>query len=112
MSRGRSWCVPVCLLFAAAACHPRPPAAAPARTAPSAPTVPARPPSPPPPPAPRARSAPAALSEADLFQRKSLDQLNGEHPLGDAFFDYDQNALRDDTRRALQKDAQWLAQWP
>jgi peptidoglycan-associated lipoprotein len=52
------------------------------------------------------------VSEADLFQRKSLDQLNAEQPLGDVFFDYDQNVLRDDGRRALQQDAQWLAKWP
>jgi len=28
------------------------------------------------------------------------------------FFDYDQNTLRDDARRVLQQDAQWLAKWP
>jgi peptidoglycan-associated lipoprotein len=45
-------------------------------------------------------------------QRKSLSELNQERPLGDAFFDYDQNTLRDDARQALQQDAQWLAKWP
>jgi peptidoglycan-associated lipoprotein len=47
-----------------------------------------------------------------LFQRKSLTDLNAEHPLGDVFFDYDQNTLRDDARRVLQQDAQWLSKWP
>ena len=42
----------------------------------------------------------------------SLDQLNNSHPLSDAFFDYDQNTLRDDARQALQQDAQWLKKWP
>jgi len=111
MSVGRSYCALLCILFAASACHPRPPAAAPARTTLPSPAAPARPPAPPP-PAPSARSAPAALSEADLFARKSLDELNAERPLGDAFFDYDQNELREDARRALQQDAQWLAKWP
>jgi len=96
----------------AIACHhTRPPAKAPSQAAP-APTVPARPPAPPPPPAPAARPAPGALSDAELFQRKSLAELNDEHPLADAFFDYDKNSLRDDARTALQQDATWLAKWP
>ena len=59
------------------------------------------------------RPGPAApLSEAELFRRKSLADLNAEHPLADAFFDYNQNILRDDAKQALQQDAQWLAKWP
>jgi peptidoglycan-associated lipoprotein len=102
------------LVFAAAACHTRPPAISPARTEPVPSTVPARPPSPPPPtpPTAAARPSPAPLSEAELFQRKSLSDLNAERPLGDVFFDYDQNILRDDARRTLQQDAQWLSKWP
>ena len=72
----------------------------------------ARPPAPPPPPAAAARPAAAPLTEAELFRRKSLSDLNAEHPLSDAFFDYDQKTLRDDAQRALQQDAQWLAKWP
>lgn len=102
--------VVMCVIGLGAACHKRPPDVAPARTvAPEA--VPARPPSPPPPPA-AAPAAPRALSEQELFERKSLSQLNAEHPLADAFFDLDQTALRDDARNALQRDAQWLAKWP
>jgi peptidoglycan-associated lipoprotein len=52
------------------------------------------------------------MSEEDLFRLKSLDELNAEHPLADTFFDYDQNALRDDARATLQKDAAWLSKWP
>jgi peptidoglycan-associated lipoprotein len=100
------------LAVAGAACHTRPPAVAPSRTTASAPPAPARPPGPPPPPAAAARPATAPLSEAELFRRKSLDELNAEHPLSDAFFDYNENNLRDDARRALQQDAQWLAKWP
>jgi peptidoglycan-associated lipoprotein len=54
----------------------------------------------------------APLTEAELFRRKSVSDLNAEHPLADAFFDYNQNTLKDDARQALQKDAQWLAKWP
>ena len=109
-----SWPVILLLGVAGAACHSRPPTTAPARTMATAPTAPARPlaPPPPPPPAAAARPALAPLTEAELFRRKSLDELNAEHPLSDAFFDYDQNILRDDARRVLQQDAQWLARWP
>jgi peptidoglycan-associated lipoprotein len=74
--------------------------------------APPRPPAPAPPP--RAAAAPApprALTEDEIFGRESLDALNASHPLGDAFFDYDQKALRDDARAALSRDAQWLNRW-
>ncbi len=112
MSVTKSWYPLLILAVAGAACHTRPPATAPSRTMATPSAVPARPPSP---PAPRATApAPAAapLSEAELFRRKSLSDLNAEHPLTDAFFDYNQKTLRDDARQALFKDAKWLAQWP
>jgi peptidoglycan-associated lipoprotein len=113
MSMIKLWCPLLVLLFAASACHKAPPATAPIRTTPAPSAVPARPPAPsPPPPAAAASPAPARLTEAELFQRKSLDELNAEHPLGDVFFDYEQNTLRDDATRILQKDAQWLSKWP
>lgn len=93
-----------------AACHTKPPATMPTRPAPP-PTVPAKPPTPPP-PAAAARTAPRRLSDQELFERKSLNELNAEHPLGDAFFDYNRTTLRDDARRALQEDADWLRKWP
>lgn len=107
-----------CLLMVAVlsgvACHTRPPSISPATTSRPAPTAPPRPPAPPPPPAATARpvSVPTKLSDEELFARKSLDQLNAERPLADAFFDYDQNILRDDARAVLQKDAVWLTTWP
>jgi peptidoglycan-associated lipoprotein len=99
------------LAIVGVACHTRPPAVAPSVPPSAAPTAPRTPP-PPPPPAAVAAPSSAPLSEEELFRRKSLDQLNAEHPLNDAFFDYDQNTLREDARQALQRDAQWLAKWP
>ena len=98
------------MICAAAACHKKPPATAPAPPAARA-AVPSQPPAPlaPPSPAPQAPHTPSAQ---ELFNQKSLGELNSEHPLGDAFFDLDQTTLRDDARRALQQDAQWLAKWP
>jgi peptidoglycan-associated lipoprotein len=109
------WCYPiVVLVLAGVACHTRQPATSPSRTSVVAPTVPLRALSPPAAavdPAAAGRPAAASLSEAELFGRKSLDELNAEHPLADAFFDYDQNTLRDDARQALQKDVAWLSKW-
>jgi peptidoglycan-associated lipoprotein len=111
MSPLKSWCLLLAPAFVAAGCHARPPAVAPTRAMASTSAVTPRPPSPAP-PAAAARPTAAPLSEAELFGRKSLDELNAEHPLADVFFDYDQNELRDDATRVLQMDAQWLAKWP
>jgi peptidoglycan-associated lipoprotein len=108
---GKTVCVLIAALATGVACHTRPPAAAPARTNAVAPAVPERPPSPPP-PREAARPASAPLTDAEIFERKSLDQLNNERPLSDVFFDYDQNVLRDEGRHALEQDAKWLAKWP
>jgi peptidoglycan-associated lipoprotein len=100
--------------LAGAACHStRPATMAPAATVANMPSVTRRTP-PPPPPMPtanRAVSPMSAPSEEELFARKSLAELNGEHPLGDAFFDYDKYSLRDDARAALANDADWLKHW-
>jgi len=82
------------------------PAPAPAPAAPVPPPAPA-----PPPRAAAAPAAPRALTEDDIFSRESLDALNAAHPLSDAYFDYDQKALRDDARAALSRNAQWLNRW-
>ena len=54
---------------------------------------------------------PAPLTEDELFQRKTLDQLNAERPLGDVFFDLDQSEVRADARTALQTNADWMKKW-
>lgn len=104
--------LPIALAASAAlGCHARPPATAPAHTAPAAPAAPARPPAPRTAP-PATAPTPAAATEEELFRRKSLDELNAEHPLADAFFDYDENGLRGDAKAALEQDAKWLQKWP
>ena len=86
------------------ACGKKPPVAAPPPPPPPPATTPAPPPPPPPP-------APAPISEDEIFARKSLDQLNAERPLGDAYFDYDKSDVRDDARGPLQNNADWLRRW-
>jgi len=88
---------------------PAPPPAAPAPApAPAPRTTPAPPP--PPPPAPR-EAAPRPLTEDETFARKSLDDLNAEKPLADAYFALDSAQIGDDQKPALQKDADWLKRW-
>jgi peptidoglycan-associated lipoprotein len=85
---------------------PPPPAAPP----PAAPPPPRAPPA----PAPTPAAAPAshAPTEEEAFASKTLEQLNSEKVLGDALFDLDSQAIRDDAKPALQKDADWLRRWP
>src|SRR4051812_17610386 len=94
----------------AAGCHKKVPAAAPPPPPPP-PAAPVTPPPPPPPPAPAAAPAPRPLSDDEVFARKSVDQLNAEHPLDDVFFELDKSEVRDEARGVLQKDADWLKKW-
>lgn len=115
MVHTRVWIAAIAAIgLAGAACHSKPPAAPAAGPTPPAPAAVRT--TPPPPPPPRTRnSAPApapAPTEDELFRRMTLDQLNSEHPLGDAFFDFNQYSLRDDARTALATDASWLKKWP
>jgi peptidoglycan-associated lipoprotein len=98
------------IALAAAGCHKKAPAAAPVPPPPPPPTAPAPPPPPPPPPRPAPAPAPRPLSE-EIFARKTVDQLNAERPLDDAFFDLDKTDIRDDAKAALQKDSDWLKKW-
>jgi len=80
-----------------------PPAAEAPRTAPAPP---------PPPPAPPREAPPAHVpTEDEIFATKTLDQLNAEKPLADAYFDLDSQTIREDAKPVLQKDAEWLKRW-
>jgi peptidoglycan-associated lipoprotein len=100
------------LALAVAGCNKKPPAPAPAPPPPP-PAAPVTPPPPPPPPAPRPQPAPAPrpLSEEEIFSQKTVDQLNAEHLLGDAFFELDKSNISDEAKSILQKDADWLKRW-
>jgi peptidoglycan-associated lipoprotein len=97
----------------AAACHKKvpAPALAPAAAVPPPTTTPATPPPPARPPAPPPVPAAAALTEEEIFNRKSLEQLNGEKPLGDVFFELDKSDVSTEGRSALQRDADWMKKW-
>jgi peptidoglycan-associated lipoprotein len=101
----------LCLILAllVAGCHKKVPAPAPAAPPPPAPTAPTTPPPPPAPPPPAPSPAPRALTEAEIFAAKTLDQLTAE--LDDVYFDLDKSEIREDAKGRLQKDADWLKKW-
>src|SRR5258706_14314070 len=99
----------IVLAIVAAGCHKKVPAPAPAPPPPPRALPAAPPPPPPPPPAPA--PAPRPLTEEEIFARKSVDQLNAERPMDDAYFDLDKSEIREDAKPKLQKDADWLKKW-
>jgi len=87
-----------------------------AKKAPLASTTFARPvdtvPAPPPPPETvPPMTGERALSEEEMFARKSLDELNAERPLGEVYFQLDDNSLTEAARQTLQRNADWLRRW-
>jgi peptidoglycan-associated lipoprotein len=112
MSRARLLALTVSLATAllVSACSKKPPVAAPEPPPPPPSTTPTTPPPPPPPPAP-VPPAPRALTDDEVFARKSLEDLNAEKPLEDVFFAFDSSELSDMARQALQKNAEWLKRW-
>jgi peptidoglycan-associated lipoprotein len=93
------------------ACGKKPPPAVPAPPPPPQAAAPTPPPAPPQPPPPAPQPPPPAPTEAELFQRMSLAELNAQKPLDDAFFDLDKSDLTDQARTSLQKDADWMKKW-
>jgi peptidoglycan-associated lipoprotein len=109
--------VSVALAVMSGACSKTPPpvAVAPPPPPPTPPpAAPAPPPAPkpaPPPAAPAPAPAPAALTEEQIFAKKTLDQLNQEKPLADVYFDLDESTLREDAKAPLQRNADWMKKW-
>jgi peptidoglycan-associated lipoprotein len=98
--------------LAVSGCHKNVPQVAAAQPAPTPAATPTPPPPPAtPPPPPRPVPTPAPLTEDEIFQRKTLDQLNAERPLSDVFFDYNISEVRADARGPLQVNADWMKKW-
>ena len=98
------------IIVVMASCSRQTPPPAPPPPAPPPPAA-TPPPPPPPPPPPAPEEPPPPLTEDQIFEQKSLAQLNSEMPLGDALFDYDQATIRDDARPVLQANATYLRRW-
>jgi peptidoglycan-associated lipoprotein len=69
------------------------------------------PPPPPPQPTPQPPPPPRTPTEAEIFARMSVAELNNSKPLDDVFFDFDKSDLGDAARTSLQKDADWMRKW-
>ena len=116
MSRRRNRLLPLVVVLGAVlfinACGKEPPATPPPPPPPP-PAQPAPPPPPPPPPTPQPTPPPAppAPTEAELFAKMTLAELNAQRPLADVFFEYDQSDLSDTTRATLQKNSDWMRKW-
>src|SRR6476469_7529147 len=100
----------VTVMLTVNACGKKVPPQTPAPPPPPVATAPPPPPPPaaPPPPRPAAAPVPAPLTEDQIFARKSLEQLNTEHPLADVYFDLDDAVIRSDGRGPLQTNSDWL----
>jgi peptidoglycan-associated lipoprotein len=104
--------IALAVLVGVSACAKKKPAPPPAAPAPAPAEQPRTTPMPPPPPPPAPReAAPRPLTDDEIFRNKSLEDLNRERPLSDAFFALDSAQLGDDSKSALQKDADWLKRW-
>lgn len=51
------------------------------------------------------------LTEEEIFEKKSLEELNQEQPLEMVHFDFDKYFIREDAKPVLKKNAAWLKKW-
>ena len=61
---------------------------------------------------PTAKVEKPVLSEEELFQQKSLEELNKEQVLKKSNFDFDMYTIREDMKPILQANANWLLKFP
>ncbi len=52
------------------------------------------------------------LSEEELFQQKSLEELNKDQILKMIHFDFDKYSIREDMKSVMQANADWLLKFP
>ena len=98
------------MIVVMASCSRQTPPPAPPPPAPPPPAA-TPPPPPPPPPAPEPEPPPPPPTEDEIFDAKSLAELNAEMPLGDALFNYDESTIREDAQPVLQATAEYLQRW-
>ena len=112
MIRSFRGCATAALLGSAltvAACGKKtPPAVAPAPPPVTAPAPEPTKPAPPPAPAPAPAPAPRALTEDELFEKTTVDELNKQGILADAFFALDSVELNQESRGAIQKNSEYM----
>jgi peptidoglycan-associated lipoprotein len=108
--RGYATAAVLCMALTAGGCGkkkvetPTPPPAAPAPAPAPEPTKPA----PPPAPAPAPPPAPRPLTEDEIFEKATVDELNKQGVLSDAFFALDSIDLSQESRGTIQKNSEYL----
>lgn len=61
---------------------------------------------------PLAKVEKPVLSEEELFQQKSLEELNRDQVLKRIHFDFDKYSVREDMKPVMQTNANWLLRFP
>ena len=51
------------------------------------------------------------LTEEEIFEQKTLEEINAEKPLEMVYFDFDKYFIREDAKPVLRDNAQWLKKW-
>ena len=99
----------LCSALTVAACGKKtPPAVIPTPPPVAAPAPEPTKPAPPPAPAPAPAPAPRALTEDETFEKATVDELNKQGILADAFFALDSVELNQESRGTIQKNGEYM----
>jgi peptidoglycan-associated lipoprotein len=107
--RGCATAALLCAALTVAACGKKtPPAVTPTPPPVAAPAPEPTKPAPPPAPAPAPAPAPRALTEDEIFEKATVDDLNKQGVLADAFFALDSVELNQESRGTIQKNSEYM----
>jgi len=107
--RGCATAALLCSALTVAACGKKtPPAVIPTPPPVAAPAPEPTKPAPPPAPAPAPAPAPRALTEDEIFAKATVDELNKQGILADAFFALDSVELNQESRGTIQKNGEYM----
>ena len=107
--RGCATAALLCSALTVAACGKKtPPAVTPTPPPVAAPAPEPTKPAPPPAPTPAPAPAPRALTEDEIFAKATVDELNKQGILADAFFALDSVELNPESRGTIQKNAEYM----
>ena len=107
--RGCATAALLCSALTVAACGKKtPPAVIPTPPPVAAPAPEPTKPAPPPAPAPAPAPAPRALTEDETFEKATVDELNKQGILADAFFALDSVELNQESRGTIQKNSEYM----
>ena len=107
--RGCATAALLCSALTVAACGKKtPPAVTPTPPPVAAPAPEPTKPAPPPAPAPAPAPAPRALTEDEIFEKATVDELNKQGVLADAFFALDSVELNQESRGTIQKNSEYM----